>query len=80
MVVGTSLELEIPLKTKIFLWLALANNILTSDYCQKRNWKGPSWWIMCKDSSESMDHVFVHCPFTNFVWKDVLQFLKPTFS
>ena len=66
-------KLEGPLKTKIFLLLALAKKLITWDNGEKRNCMRPDWCIMCKDSSESMDHIFVHYSFTIFLWNDALH-------
>jgi hypothetical protein len=65
-----------PLKTRIFIWLALANlanKILIWDNVRKRNWIGPRWCVLCKSASESVDHIFVSCSFTQAVWKEVSQ-------
>jgi hypothetical protein len=65
-------KLENPLKAKIFMWLALENKILTWDNCQKRNMQGPRRCNLCKNNEESLDHLFVNCPFTREVWKKLL--------
>jgi hypothetical protein len=52
-------KLESPLKTRIFLWITLSNKILTWDDSQKRNWNGPGRCVLCKEDSETDDHLFV---------------------
>jgi hypothetical protein len=61
------------LKIYIFLWLAMDNRILTWDNFQKRNMQGLGRCIMCKNNHESVDHLFVNCPFTREVWKEILH-------
>jgi hypothetical protein len=36
-------KLGCPPKIRIFIWLVLANKVLTWDNGQKRNWSGPGW-------------------------------------
>ena len=45
------------LKTKIALWLALENKLLTWDNDLKRDWVGPSKCALCKQVSESIHHL-----------------------
>jgi hypothetical protein len=42
-------KITAPLKRRIFLWLALANKILTWDNCKKRAWQGPERCIFYKN-------------------------------
>ena len=69
-------KLDNTLKTRIFFWLALENQILTQDNGQKRSWHGPQWCVFCKVDNESIDHLFVHYSFTKILWKEVLQFFN----
>jgi hypothetical protein len=66
-------KLVFPLKTRIFLWLVLENKVLMWDNGQKRNWIGLGWCYLCKQASETVDHLFVLCPFSKVVWMEVLQ-------
>jgi len=56
-------KLPCPLKTRILLWLALANRLLTWDDGQKRNCVGTDHCILCKCENESVHHLFVTCAF-----------------
>jgi hypothetical protein len=66
-------KLDGPLKINIFLWMALANKILTWDNGQKRGWNGLGWCCLCKSENELVDHLFVHCSFTKEVWKEMFK-------
>jgi ribonuclease HI len=52
-----------PLKLNIFIWLVVENKILTWENLQRRGFIGPSICILCKQSKESVFHLFVECPF-----------------
>jgi hypothetical protein len=56
-----------PLKVKIMLWLAIENRILTWDNGMKRGWTGPSRCALCKDDSESVQHLFISCHYAQQV-------------
>jgi hypothetical protein len=53
-----------PLKTKIFIWLAVANRILTWEVLQHRGFIGPGYCILCKTNCETTHHLLVDCAFT----------------
>lgn len=38
------------------------------DIMQRRYKIRPDWCALCKDNEESIDHIFVLCPFTKWVW------------
>jgi len=42
--------------------------ILTGENLIKRNIVGPHRCTLCKEATETMDHLFVDCPFANKVW------------
>lgn len=48
---------KIPLKIKIFLWLAAQDAILTKDNLVKRKWKGNKKCAFCEEE-ESITHIF----------------------
>jgi hypothetical protein len=60
---------DIQLKIKLFIWLAAENKILTWDNLQQRGWEGPSRCQLCKQDTENINHLFIHCSFTKSVWE-----------
>lgn len=71
-------------KVDFFCWSLLHNSILTFDNLKKRGWAGPSRCPLCSCSEESVDHLFVLCPFALEMWKLVLGplniVLPPSFT
>lgn len=63
----------IPLKLKLFIWLAGNGNILAWDALTRRGWEGPGICLLCRLSSEDVSHLLVHCHFTKEVWNRLLS-------
>jgi hypothetical protein len=63
-------KLKVPLKVKIFMWFLKNKVLLTKDNLAKRNWHGCQKCVFC-DSLESVDHLFLSCPFTRIIWRMV---------
>jgi hypothetical protein len=61
--------LKIPLKVKLFIWLADNNRISTWDNLQKKGWNGPSQ--LCFKEEESMIHIIIQCQFARQVWNKI---------
>lgn len=59
--------LHIPLKVKVFCWLALKKRLPTTDLLAKRGWVGNSICVLCGVEDESVDHLFTRCVFTKFI-------------
>jgi hypothetical protein len=70
------LEMGFILKDKTFIWLAVANKILTWDNLQLKGWEGPSCCHLCKKESETVNHLLIHCIFTKKVWNRIRTGLK----
>lgn len=64
---------KIPLKVRIFLWLAKQNRILTRDNLNKRGWTGPLNCVFCQEY-ESVDHLFTSCSVANQIWQLISHF------
>jgi len=62
---------QCPLKCKIFFWTVLTNKAPTWDNLQKRTFTGPGWCSLCKQSDESLLHLFMACDFSKKVWEGV---------
>lgn len=59
-------KLRIPLKIKVFSWLAVKNRILTRDNLTHRGWSGSTGCEFC-GSMETIDHLFFfQCPVAHF--------------
>ena len=58
---------KLQLKIKLFICPAATNGILTWDILQKKGREGPGMCILCKLSTEDINHLFIHCIFTQQV-------------
>jgi hypothetical protein len=68
-----------PAKGKLLIWSILANKIPTWDNLQRRLFFGPGRCALCKSHLETVDHLFLHCPFVKEVWAFAKE-LIPTLS
>ena len=57
-----------PPESKHFSWLALQNRLWTADRLEKRGWPNCGLCPLGKRTTESVDHLFVHCHFTMRIW------------
>ena len=69
----THLENKTSFKIRLFLWVALSNEVLTREIRRKRAWQWPRKCVLYKRDDEALDHLLVHCSFTKGVWKEALQ-------
>jgi hypothetical protein len=53
-----------PPKTKFFAWLVNKNRIWTADRLAKRGWPNCGLCPLCKQCTETVDHLFVNCRYT----------------
>ncbi|KAF5471044.1 hypothetical protein F2P56_011519 [Juglans regia] len=60
-----------PFKVAFFGWLASHGKILTIDKLKKRGIYLTDWCFMCKHSSESTDHLLLHCEVVKALWDDI---------
>jgi hypothetical protein len=67
--------LDLP-KVNFFSWVLMHKKILTCENLEKRGFIDPHRCPMCFHALETMDHLFVNCPFTQEVWKISLQGLN----
>jgi ribonuclease HI len=70
----------IQLKIRLFAWLAVFDKILTWEVLQRRGWVGPGICKLCKVNSESTDHLFVHCSFTQAIWQKLYKIYHLNFQ
>jgi hypothetical protein len=70
-------KLTCPTKGKLLVWSILANKLPTWDNLQRRLFSGPGHCALCKSHLESVDHLFLQCPFVKEVW-DFSRVLMPS--
>jgi len=58
---------NIPLKVKIFLWMAIHDRIQCGVQLKKKKWSGPEECFSC-DRLETSDHILFQCPIAVFLW------------
>jgi hypothetical protein len=63
-------KIKVPLKIRIFMWFLYKKVILTKDNLARRNWKGCTKCVFC-GLKETIDHLFISCPFSRLVWRVV---------
>ena len=69
-------KISIPSKLRVFGWLLILKKLNTQDLLQKRQpllYVSPSWCVMCKKGSETVNHLFLHCSVAQKVWTNILQ-------
>ncbi|CAL2262014.1 unnamed protein product [Prunus armeniaca] len=60
-----------PPKVKVFVWLVALGKVNTLDLVQRKRpfmYLSPQWCVLCKLGEESVDHLFLHCPFSLSLW------------
>jgi hypothetical protein len=67
---------SLPLKLKLFIWLAANDKILTWDILLHRGWMGPNMCFLCHNNSETISHIFLDCPFTKSIWHKIFLVLN----
>jgi hypothetical protein len=58
----------IPLKHKIFLWLAFHGRLNSKDNMAKKKWTQDAGCGLCP-ATESIEHITLHCKYSAWVWK-----------
>jgi len=57
-----------PLKCRLFYWTVITNKAPSWENLQKRSFSGPGWCYMCKQSGESLYHLFMECVYARRTW------------
>jgi hypothetical protein len=60
-----------PPRVAFFSWTAALGKVLTTDNLRKRGFILQDWCCMCKQSGESVDHLFLHCTVATDLWSMV---------
>jgi hypothetical protein len=63
---------KLPMKLKVFMWLACQNRIQSGEALKKMNWKGDPSCAVC-GRLESADHILFECLLPKFVWTCLKQ-------
>ncbi|XP_020258576.1 uncharacterized protein LOC109834983 [Asparagus officinalis] len=67
----------IPLKTKVFFWIASKQRLNTRANLVSKGWNGDPRCPFCSSCLEDMDHLFIKCPFASSVWAALLPNSNP---
>jgi hypothetical protein len=65
-------------KVNFFFWVLMHKKVLTGENLIKRGIIGPHRCSLCCNALETMDHLFVDCPFAQEVWNLFLHDLNVT--
>nr|ADE76463.1 unknown [Picea sitchensis] len=66
----------LPMKLKLFIWLAANDKIHTWDILLCRGWIGPNMCFLCRCNSETVYHLFWDCPTPKTIWHIILTTLN----
>eukprot|EP00253_Pinus_taeda_P011184 PITA_11184 len=58
-------------KVKFFMWILLKGKTLTAENLKRRGIAAPSRCRNCQDAEESMQHLFISCPFAVSCWSSI---------
>lgn len=58
-----------PPRCKFFMWLAVHGKCLTADNLLRRGWPANTSCPLCLSELENCTHLFVHCRFTQQLWR-----------
>ena len=67
---------KIPSRVAFFVWTTALGKCLTIDNLRKRKVCILDWCYLCKCNSETVDHLFLHCPIALELWDMVLVYLE----
>ena len=68
-----------PPKMKFLAWLAIQNRIWTADRLQKRGWPNCGLCPLCKQTGETVHHLFYKCRFSTRIWGMIKGWLNLDF-
>ncbi|KAF5463697.1 hypothetical protein F2P56_013842 [Juglans regia] len=66
-------KVKVPSKVAFFRWVASLGKVLTTENLRRRGLFIADWCVLCKRDGESVNHLFVHCKVTRFLWNEVLS-------
>lgn len=68
----------VPLRIKIFLWLAYHGRCWTADRLARRGLAHSPLCLLCDQEPETMEQLLVGCSFSHQVWHEVLAWCRIT--
>jgi hypothetical protein len=69
-------RVNIQSKIICFMWLCLKDHLLTGANFRKRGGIGRVVCSLCLKDDETIDHIFIRCEYTQYIWKETLSSLK----
>jgi len=63
-------------KAKLLFWMILENKTPTWDILQRRCFQGPGICALCRKDNESLEHIFIHCCYTQAAWAETCRLLN----
>eukprot|EP00253_Pinus_taeda_P011269 PITA_11269 len=63
-------------RSKLFNWCILRNKIPTGEHLMKRAHHGPTRCVLCKEDSETSNHLFLRCRATQNLWQNLKPFIN----
>jgi hypothetical protein len=59
------------MKTRVIVWLAMSNKVLTWEVLQKRSKHNPTRCVLCKHKKETIDPLLIKCPYARMIWLEL---------
>ncbi len=66
-------SVKVPLRVKLFLWLAARNRVLTADVLARRGWFGLSICVLNSSNGENLGHLLFSCAYVLAFWNSFLM-------
>ena len=76
-------KVKVPTKVKMMVWSVAHRKINTNDMVQRRRPNMalfPEWCVVCKNASENVDHLFLHCNAAYFLWSNLYKTFNLSWS
>ncbi|XP_075081030.1 uncharacterized protein LOC142166245 [Nicotiana tabacum] len=67
---------KMPPKVSVFCWITLNGACLTHDKLIRRGFQLASRFHMCQSNSETINHLFLHCPVVTDIWSMFLSLFE----
>lgn len=69
-------NLKGPAKSKLCFWCVLLQKVPTWDFLQRRGRIGPGRGPLCKDTAETVQHLFLLFSFNSSLWAEMLSMIN----